>query len=70
MGILALIRLCLQAFLELSSDVKLSIAAWNKNQEAAFQASKARALQDIKSAITVEEYQNAAREIHDQLMRL
>ncbi len=70
MGIVSLIRVALEAILELSKDFKLLAAAYQKSQEMQFLAAKAQAMQSIQEAVSEEDYKKAQKELHDAISRL
>lgn len=70
MGWLELIRLALMSFLEVSKDLKLISAAIEKKNQIDYLALKSKALQDVRDAITEEDYKKAAKEIHDAILGL
>jgi len=65
MGILETIRLALAAFLEISKDFKLILAAIQRKNELDSLALRGQFLQAAQSAMTEDEYKKAARALHE-----
>jgi len=70
MSIIALIRVALEAFLEISKNFKLLVAANQRNNELKWLELKSRALQDTRDAITEEQYKTAVKELRDSILGL
>ena len=70
MSIIALITASLRAFLELSQDFKLLVSTIQRKNQIDYLILKSKALQDVKEAVTEEEYKKAAWKIHEATLGL